>query len=334
MAHKKRQNRKAKKESPKTVHGILTQNLHFLAIYTLVLVVLVGNLSVFGTPSEEIQKAPDAQMVLSMHDRQIVPQLKPREFLSFPALSAYGGLVIDVDTGKTLFEKNADYPMLPASTVKMMTALVALEEYDLGDVVTYDGSFVEGQKLGLTEGENIYVHDLVASTLIYSANDAAEALARAHPLGRETFIELMNQKARVLGLTTISFVNPTGLDSINQIASANELAMIAKEGLKNDYFSSFIEREEYSFENVDGTRTHQISNTNQLLGQIDGVKGVKTGWTENAQENLVTYVERDDKRILTVLLGSQNRFGETKTLIEWIYDNYEWSTYPSYLSNR
>lgn len=331
MAGKKKQKKSPQKSSDKAIYILLKKNVHFVAMYTFVLVVLVGNLSLFSVTSTKAPVAPNAHMVLAMQDRKVAPQLKPREFLSYPALSAHGGFVVDVDSGKTLFEKNADYPMLPASTVKMMTALVALEEYDLGDIVTFDGTYVEGQKLGLVAGEQVYIHDLIASTLIYSANDAAEALARFHPSGRDSFITLMNQKAKVLGVNNTYFINPTGLDNVGQTATPEDLARIAKEGLSNEYFSYFIRQKDFSFESVDGLHKHSIRNTNTLLGQVEGVQGVKTGWTENAQENLITYVDRGDKRILTVLLGSQDRFGETETLIEWIYDNYDWNGLDSYI---
>lgn len=243
---------------------------------------------------------------------------------SFPILSAQSALVVDVDSGTTLYEKNPDSPLLPASTTKIITALVALDVYDLKQVLTVQNGWVEGQKMGLVEGEKITVNDLMYGLLVYSANDAAEVLANNHPEGRGAFIEAMNEKARQYSLEKTSFTNPSGLETENHITTARDLARIAAIAMQKPTFAKIVGTKSKVVTSVDGSVEHNLVNINELLGKVSGVLGVKTGWTENARENLVTYVSRGGKDLVVVLLASQDRFGETEELIDWIYANFEW----------
>lgn len=244
---------------------------------------------------------------------------------SFPILSAQGVIATDLDSAVSLYEKNPDLPLLPASTTKIMTAMVALEYYNLDEVLVVNRTaFVEGQKMGLFLGEKISVEKLLYGLLMSSANDAAEVLAANYQGGREAFIQRMNDKAKELNLINTVFKNPSGLDGEGHYSTARDLVRLSKIALENEIFSQMVSTQKLNIKNSTGTIEHRLVNINELLGQVEGVKGVKTGWTENARENLVTYIERDGKRILIALLGSQDRFGETKELIEWIFKNYKW----------
>ena len=183
---------------------------------------------------------------------------------------------------------------------------------------------VEGQKMGLVSGEEIMFSDLLSGLLIYSANDAAEVLASNYPGGRELFIDLMNKKVKDLGLTNTHFGNPTGLDNGEQYTTTRDLIVVSKYAMKNPVFAELVGTKEKVVKSIDGKYSHKLININKLLGNVDGVTGVKTGWTENARENLVTEVSRDGKKIMIVVLGSSDRFGETTELINWIYGNYTW----------
>lgn len=242
---------------------------------------------------------------------------------SFPVFSAKSIVAIDMDTGITLYEKNPDESLLPASTTKIITALVALDYYPKAQVLSVDDFFVAGQKMGLVPGEKITVNDLLYGLLVYSANDAAEALARNYPGGRDMFISAMNLKAEEIGLTHTSFENPSGLDGVSQRTSSKDLVKASLYAVKNPFFAQIVSTKETTVKSVDGKVSHKLTNINELLGE-DGVLGVKTGWTQNARENLVTYVKRDGKSVMIALLGSQDRFGETKDLIDWIFTNYKW----------
>jgi D-alanyl-D-alanine carboxypeptidase len=135
----------------------------------------------------------------------------------------------------------------------------------------------------------------------------------------------MNQKVRDLGLTNTNFVNPTGLDEPMHYSTARDLVRVSVEAMKNPVFAEIVGTKEKVVTSSDGKIVHKLKNINELLGEVDGVLGIKTGWTEGARENLVTYVDRNGQKILIALLGSQDRFGETKEMIDWLYGSYEWN---------
>ena len=243
---------------------------------------------------------------------------------NFPILSAQSVMAIDLTSGVTLYEKDPNKALLPASTTKIVTALVAIDTYLPEQVLKVGRMSVVGQKMGLVMGEEIKFIDLLNGLLIYSANDAAEVLANNHPAGRDVFIELMNKKAKDLGLKNTHFSNPAGLDNGSQYSTTRDLAIIAKYAMQNPVFASIVGTKEKVVKSTDQRISHKLVNTNELLGKVQGVLGVKTGWTENARENLVTYIERDGRKIMTVVLASSDRFGETEELIEWIFTNYHW----------
>lgn len=240
----------------------------------------------------------------------------------FPVISAQGVYAYELGSGEVLYEKDADALLFPASTTKIVTALVAMDIYKLNQVIDTRTFSVAGSKMGLTWYENITVQDLLYGLLIHSANDAAEVLAANHPEGREAFIQAMNLKARDLGAFDTRFVNPSGLDEAGQTTTARDLARIASYAMENPEFAKVVATDSYTARDTSGKTVHYLKNKNELLGKVPGVLGVKTGWTEGARENLVTYVERGGKRVMIAVLGSQDRFGETEALIDWIFSTY------------
>jgi len=247
-----------------------------------------------------------------------------KESAKYPILSAQSVMAVDLTSGVTLYEKDPNKALLPASTTKIVTALVAIDAYELDQVLKVGKIVVEGQKMGLVTGEEIKFVDLLNGLLIYSANDAAEVLAQNHTGGRDLFIGLMNKKVKDLGLNNTHFGNPTGLDNGAQYSTTRDLIVVSKYAMKNPVFAEIVGTKEKKVKSIDNKYSHKLVNVNKLLGEVSGVFGVKTGWTENARENLVTYVERDNRKVMIVVLGSSDRFSETKELIEWIYQNYEW----------
>lgn len=243
---------------------------------------------------------------------------------TFPVLSAQAALAVDLDSDVSLYEKNPDSALLPASTTKIVTALVSMDYYPLDAVLRVGRVNVAGQKMWLKSGEEMSVKDLLYGLLVYSANDAAEVLAQNYGGGREAFIEAMNRKAKDLSLINTLFQNPTGLDGNDQVTTARDLIRVSTVAMKNPVFAEIVGTKEKTVASINGAIKHRLTNINELLGVVPGVLGVKTGWTENARENLVTYVERDDHKVMIALLGSQDRFGETKELIDWIFTNYTW----------
>lgn len=243
----------------------------------------------------------------------------------FPVLSAQAALAVDLNSGVTLYEKNPDEALLPASTTKIITALVAMDAYPLDSILRVGNVKIVGQKMGLAFGEEIRAEDLIYGLLVYSANDAAEALALAYPGGREAFIDAMNEKARDLSLENTKFYNPSGIDGNGHVTTARDLIRVSEVAMRNPEFAKIVATQNITVTDVTGKKLHRLTNINELLGKVPGVLGVKTGWTENARENLVTYVERDGHKVMIAVLGSQDRFGETKELIDWMFSNYTWN---------
>lgn len=312
----------------------LKKNLVYLAMLSFIFIASSA-LSLSKTLGENKVKAPQETYVEEVKAQKTftpIPILFGAE--SFPILSAQAVLAFDPDSGITFYEKNPDGFILPASTTKIVTALVALDYYPLDQVITVKNVGVEGQRMNLYAGEEITANDLLHGLLVFSANDAAEVLAQNYcaPLsagvvescGRDAFMTAMNFKAQELKLSDTFFVNPTGLDAAGHITTARDLVRVSMVAMQNPIFREIVGKKEYLVRDARGLITHRLRNINELVGEVEGVLGIKTGWTENARENLVSFTQRDNKKVFIAILGSQDRFGETKELIEWIYRNYRW----------
>jgi len=198
-----------------------------------------------------------------------------------------------------------------------------------------------GQDIGLVEGERIIFKNLLYGLLVSSGNDVALVMARNYPGGEISFVKAMNQKAESLNLTHTYFANPTGLDSDPEgnlltdfsYTSALDLARLAAEALKNQLLLEIVSTASMTINDVEGKISHQLNNINELLNYLPGMKGVKTGWTEEAGECLVGYTEREGHGVITVVLGSQDRFGETVKLTNWIFDNFRWQEITPSIEN-
>jgi len=255
-----------------------------------------------------------------------LPVLYPQNMTGVgpPEITAQGVFIFDPSSSVELWEKNSHWRFLPASTTKMMTALVTLEHFQLDDILTVPKVVDEGQDIKLFPGERMTAETLLYGLLVASANDAAQTLAASYPAGKEAFVWKMNQKAEELSLRETHFTNPSGLDEPEHFSSPFDLAILAKYAMSNPEFRQIVQTQEIILTDIDGKGVHKIGNINQLLSKVDGVIGVKTGWTEEAGECLVAYVERDGREVVVVVLGSRDRFGETEKLINWVFENFQW----------
>lgn len=244
-----------------------------------------------------------------------------------PEFTAEGIVVLDVDSGVYVYKRNEEELLAPASTTKILTAMVALDAYEPDDVVTVKTVTNDGQTMGLVPGERITVENLLYGTLIASGNDAAYALAEHYPGGVGKFVEAMNEKAKALHLTKSTFTNPVGYDDPGHKMTPMDLARLAGVALSNKTIAKMVAIPQITISDVTHTYFHALRNVNQLLGKIPGVGGVKTGWTEEAGENLVTLVERGGHHVILVVLHSKDRFGETSKLIDWVFGNYQWQVF-------
>lgn len=260
--------------------------------------------------------------------RQLLLSPKPypisKEVSVPPSLTAKSVIVTDADSAVVLYQKDPDLKLLPASTTKMMTAIIALENYQLDKVLTVGETKVNGNKVKLLSGEKITVENLLYALLVGSANDAAQVLAENFPGGEEAFVSAMNKKALDLKLENTNFTNPMGLDDENHYSTARDLARLAITVIKNPLLARIVSTPEITITDVSGAAKHQLRNTNELIGKIEGVRGVKTGWTQNAGGCLVSWIEKADHKVVMVVLDSQDRFEETRSLIDWVFNNFEW----------
>ena len=242
---------------------------------------------------------------------------------ALPYVNAESVLIADEKTLSPVYEKNTQSTMLPASTTKIITALVAYDVYRPDQILTVKQSFSEGQIMNLVQGEKITVENLLYGILVHSANDAAEILAQNY--GRDAFVQKMNEKARSISMDHTHFENPAGLHHPNQYTTAVDLARAARVLLRNPYLSKISATKEIIISDTDFKYFHKLSNVNELLGEIPGIGGLKTGYTLESGQNLVTrYKRRDGNEMLIVVLKSEDRFLDTRELVNWIENTIQY----------
>lgn len=243
--------------------------------------------------------------------------------LATPLMSAQGIIVVDVDSGKVLFERNANQRLFPASTTKLLTSLVALDYYSPQTVLTVRRENVEGSSLGLKIGEQMSVLDLLKATLLPSANDAALVFADNYPGGEFAFVAKMNQKAKELHLDESQFKNPTGLQDPNHYSSARDLARLATIVIKNPLLKQIVGTKQAQVFDITKNQEIPIENINRLLG-TGGVDGLKTGSTPEAGGCLVASSSKNGHHLVTVVLNSKDRFLDTQNLLTFVWTSYRW----------
>ncbi len=247
---------------------------------------------------------------------------------SYPVVEATSAIAISQTDGSVLWEKNADEQRAMASTTKLMTAIVALEQLKLDQVISIIAADtqIEPNVMGLAEGEQINVRTLLQGLLIGSNNDAALALARAAGGGDiKKFVELMNEKAIELNLKNTHFANPHGLDADNHYSTARDLAMLAKYAFDNEFIAQTVILHDLTVYSEDRSMSHQLETTNELLDSYLDIRGGKTGFTDNAGQVLIcSAAGQDNNKIITVVMNSPDRFQETKSVIDWVWGNFYW----------
>lgn len=241
-------------------------------------------------------------------------------------ISSRIALIYDRASGRILYEKNGNKQTPMASTTKIMTAIVVLENAKLTDTVTITtkAAGIGGSRLGLKKNDKITVNDLLYGLMLRSGNDAAVALAIHVGGSVEGFAEMMNKKAEELNLTNSHFVVPHGLDNEGHYTTAYELAKMADYALKIDKFKEIVGTKVATI-HINGY-AKKINNTNNLLGSVSGVYGVKTGFTNGAGRCLVTACKRNDLDIITVIIGADTnkiRSKDTIKLIQYAYTEFE-----------
>lgn len=242
-----------------------------------------------------------------------------------PPITAKAAVVIDGETGRVLYDLRARDRMPPASTTKIMTAILALEAGDLQRVVTSDidaSTMTDSSVMGLRPGVTITVQDLLFGLMLPSGNDAAIALARNTDGTEAAFVARMNRKAQELGLKDTQFMNPHGLDQPGHYSSAYDLSMLARYGMDNPDFRLLVSTQDYR---LGPPLDYELYNGNSMLQSYPGADGVKIGWTEEAGWTLVTTAQRDGRRLYVTVLNSENRDADASALLDWAFANYRWA---------
>ena len=241
-----------------------------------------------------------------------------------PSLSAQSALLMEADSKNIVFEKNAHTRLPMASTTKIMTALVALEAAPPDTVIEVDASAVgtEGSSIYLCEGEKLTLEKLLYALMLESANDAAVAIAIGVAGSQEAFVDAMNRKATSLGLSDTHFANPHGLDAEAHYTTAYELAIIAREALKNPLLKTIVSTRKTTIPHQDTDGVRLLVNHNKMLRQYDGCIGVKTGYTQKSGRCLVSAAERDGVTMIAVTIDSPDDWNDHTKLLDYGFANY------------
>lgn len=245
---------------------------------------------------------------------------------ALPKTNSRRYIVYDRISKSMIIGKNEDVKSAMASTTKIMTSIVILEKADLDEMVTVSAKAggTGGSRLGLKKGDKASVKNLLYGLMLRSGNDAAVALAEHVGGSVKEFAELMNEKASELGLTNTHFVTPHGLDDANHYTTALELAKLTDYAMNNETFAKIVGTKSITI--YINNQPRQINNTNELLGTLNGVVGVKTGFTNNAGRCLVTETKRNNMDIITIVLGADTKKDRTKdsvNLIEYTFSKYK-----------
>jgi len=295
------------------------RHLIFVILFTLLILFYPGNSDYFQIFAFNRKLFGQKQTSLSLKPVGKIPVVKS---LYQPNTSAEGIYIVELSTFTPLYEHNTNQTFFPASTTKVITALTAYDLFQLDDVITVKNVAVEGQTMGLVEGERITFENLLYGMLIHSGNDAAYAIANFY--GYDKFVELMNKKAADLQMKNSHFTNPAGLDDLNQYSTPFDLTLAARELLNNKFLKKIVSIKEITIADVDYKYFHSLTNVNKLLGEIHGIGGLKTGHTENAGDNLISFFRNNDNEYVITVLKSLDRFEDTKNLVKWINDNVDY----------
>ncbi len=243
-------------------------------------------------------------------------------------LSAQSAILAEKNTGRILYEKNADKKMPVASTTKIMTAVVALEQEDikLDDIIeiSENASNVEGSSMYLQKGEKLTLKELLYGLMLSSGNDAAVAISEAISQNGEDFVKQMNDKAAEIGAKDTHFKNPNGLPDEDHYSTARNMMKITAYAMSNPAFREIVSTKSYKIEGEGKAYPRTIANHNKLLNMYKGCIGVKTGYTKEAGRCLVSAAERDGMTLLCVTLNASDDWNDHMSLYDYAYENYEY----------
>ncbi len=238
--------------------------------------------------------------------------------------SAKSAALICAESSQVIYSKNMDEKLSMASTTKIMTALIALEEAATNNkevTITQDMLPVEGSTMGLRVGYKLTLYALAQGMLLISGNDAAHCAAIAIAGSTDEFAKLMNQKAKQIGMNNTNFVTPSGLDDENHYSTAYDMALLGAYAMDNDSFKDIASSKKMKVKYIQPDKTCEYLNSNRLLRSYDGCIGVKTGFTKKSGRCLVTCAQRDGKKLIAVTLNDPNDWKDHSEMFDYGFEN-------------
>ena len=298
--------------------------------FEIIIVFLIAFLNLFWLPTfsfwniypQNLSFSKNSELVQYQHPDKIYSNLSIG-----PHLNSNHYILIDAATNTTILSKNSDEKIYPASTTKLITALTALNIYPLDEELTIKQEYKEGQVMGLKLGEKITIRSLVTALLVYSANDAAFALANHHQNRESGFVNEMNLIVQKYGLKNTHFTNYDGIHNENHYSTAYDLSQIARIAIKNSIITQTVKQKKITVEDVNKTIKHELVSTDELLGVIPEIEGLKTGWTPDAGGCFIGLINLNGHYLISVVTQSEDRFNDTKNLIDWAKNNVSWQSY-------
>lgn len=253
-----------------------------------------------------------------------IPPVPVLKLASKPSLSAQNFILVDVATNKILLSQNINQKIYPASTTKLATALTALNLYPLDEVITINQEYNTGKVMELKLKEKITVKSLVSALLVYSANDSAFSLANHYQSGISGFIDQMNLLMTKYNLKNTHFTNVDGIHNDNHYSTVYDLSQLGRLSIKNSIVTDVVKAKELVVSDVDNQIQHPLVSTNELLGVIPEIKGLKTGWTPEAKGCFIGLIDINGHQVISVVSQSDDRFLDTKILVDWLKHNVFW----------
>ena len=295
-----------------------------------VLIILFGIFMRFENVTKELSKIPtelENNLSTFADDNKNGMESSNSNVLNIlpPVLEAKAFLVMDVKSDQVLFSQNPDMQLPPASLTKIMTAVVAIEEYNLSKTVVVPEKCVglNGSSIGFKANEVFTMEDLLYGLLVKSGADAACAVANIS--SEAEFLVKMNAKAKEIGLEKTVFQNEIGFDAENnQLTSVEDIRKLSLYALNISTFRKIVGTKNATIKNLNTGTVYAFQNTNDLLFTIPGTVGIKTGTTEKAGQCLTYLYQNRDREILVVLLGSQDRFKDTTALLNWANEELDY----------
>lgn len=304
----------------------MTKRKLFLPLIVLLflLTTFLFSFNVWLQKTQPSAKTPTESNILNDYQHPLIPQVGQGPA---PAIAAQAYIVVDNATNTILLSKNPHDKIYPASITKLATALTALNIYPLDELVTVKNTYHEGKVMNLVPGETLTVRSLVTALLVYSANDAAYNLASHHPQGNSGFINQMNILANEYNFKDTHFVNFDGIHSPDHYSSVSDLAELGRLAIKNSIIKEVVKNKTITVADITEKNSHQLTSTNELLGVIPEIEGLKTGWTPEAGGCFVALINLHGHQIISVVAQSPDRFADTTAIVNWAKQNITWSSY-------